>query len=128
MARAYVDVSKFRAPFNYPNLQLTGLGQAPLRSEWPAGRSYVDVSRYRAPYLDYFFQDNQLFGLGRAMGAAALPDAPLPRNLQAYLATGQPMSTLRRDLGSALAQVPRVAWGIGALVAGVVAYKAWKAT
>jgi hypothetical protein len=190
MPRAYVDVSKFRTPFNYPNLTLTGLGEEPLRASWPPGRSYVDVSRYRAPYLDYQFQDNTLFGLGAAAagpaaapvrclkvrgkvtpkapdgvhivcpwdpgyelarlrladsavslrpiplsrstkqpvaGMGAVTDAPLPADLQRYLQTGAPMGTLKRDLGSALAQVPALAWGAGALVAGFIAYKAWKA-
>jgi hypothetical protein len=122
MPRAYVDVSKFRTPFNYPNLTLTGLGSEPLRKNWPAGRSYVDTSRYRSPYIDYQFQDNTLFGLGDALSSQ-----PLPPAMQAYIQTGAPMSTLRRDLGSALAQVPRVAWGAGALVAGYLAYRAWKA-
>jgi hypothetical protein len=121
MARhVYVDPSKFRAPLNYPNLTLTGLGEA-LRPDWPRGRSYVDVSRYEAPYLDYQFQDNTLFGLG-----AAPPTQPLPEALHAYLQTGAPMSTIRRDIGSAMGQVPRVAWGIMAAVAGYMTYKAWK--
>src|SRR6185436_16480061 len=97
MARhVYVDPSKFRAPLNYPNLTLTGLGE-PLRQSWPNGRSYVDVSRFRAPYLSYEFQNNELFGLGDPP-----PTQPLPEGLQAYLRTGAPMSTVRRDLGSAL--------------------------
>lgn len=121
MARhIYVDPSKFRAPLNYPNLTLTGLGEA-LKQSWPKGRSYVDVSRFEAPYLDYQFQNNTLFGLG-----AAPPTQPLPDPLRVYLATGAPMSTIRRDLGSAMAQVPRVAWGIGAAIAGYMTYKAWK--
>jgi hypothetical protein len=126
MTRSYVDVSKFRSPYNYPTLTLTGLGaENELKRTWPKGRSYMDTSRFRAPYLDYQFQDNQLFGLG---APAPLDQQALPENLQAYLRTGAPMSTLRRDLGSALAQVPRLAWGLGAAVAGFVAYKAWKAT
>jgi len=120
MPHVYVDPSKFRAPLNYPNLTLTGLGEA-LRKDWPGGRSYVDVSRFEAPYVDYYFQNNQLFGLG-----AGAPTEPLPPALEAYLETGAPMSTVRRDLGSALAQVPRVVWGISAVLAGWVSYKAWK--
>lgn len=116
----YVDPSKFRAPLNYPNLTLTGLGED-LRQTWPAGRSYVDVSRFEAPYLDYYFQNNTLFGLG-----AAPPSQPLPAPLAAYLQTGAPMSTIRRDLGSAMAQVPRVVWGIAAVLASYMTYKAWK--
>ena len=116
----YVDPSKFRAPLNYPNLTLTGLGEA-LTAKWPGGRSYVDVSRFEAPYLDYYFQNNTLFGLG-----AAAPTQPLPAQLDAYLKTGSPMSVVRRDLGSALGQVPRVLWGIFALGAGYMTYKAYK--
>jgi hypothetical protein len=188
MPRAYVDVSKFRTPFNYPNLTLTGLGADPLRTEWPAGRSYIDTSRYRSPYIDYQFQDNTLFGLGadrvarprgqkvtaaapppphmvslqrrrelagigsprrptRPRGPkpqvvtalppadwtsmkrpmAGAPTGPLPEGLEAYVRTGAPMSSIKRDLGAAMAQVPRVVWGLGAVVAGYVAYKAWKA-
>ena len=123
----YVDPSKFRAPLNYPNLTLTGLGgqvvTEPLRKNWPRGRSYVDVSRFEAPYLDYQFQNNELFGLG----ASAMPAQPLPPALQAYLQTGAPMSTVRRDLGSALAQVPRIVWGLLAFGAGYVTYKRYKA-
>lgn len=122
MRRAYVDVSKFRNPFNYPNLTLTGLGSEPgVRGSWPKGRSYVDTSRFQSPYNDYYFQDNSMFGLG-----AAPPSQPLPPRLEAFLQTGQPMSTARRDLGSALAQVPRLVWGVGFAVSGWVAYKAWK--
>ena len=118
----YVDPSKFRAPLNYPNLTLTGLGED-LRSKWPAGRSYVDVSRFQAPYLDYYFQNNQLFGLGA--NAVGIP-AKIPPDFDTYLKTGAPMSTVRRDLGSALAQVPRIAWGLLALGAGYMTYKAHK--
>lgn len=121
MARhVYVDPSKFRAPLNYPNLTLTGLGES-LTRKWPKGREYVDVSRFQAPYLDYYFQDNSLFGLG-----AAAPAQPLPASLDAYLKTGMPMSTVRRDLGSALAQVPRIVWGLFALGTGYITYKAYK--
>jgi len=116
----YVDPSKFRAPLNYPNLTLTGLGEA-LRQKWPPGRSYVDTSRFWAPYLSYEFQDNTLFGLGDAM-----PTEPLPPKLQAYLQTGMPMNSLSRDVGSAMAQVPRVLWGVMALSASYMTYKAWK--
>ena len=121
MARhVYVDPSKFRAPLNYPNLTLTGLGEA-LTGKWPPGRSYVDVSRFQVPYLDYYFQKNSLFGLGDPA-----PSENLPPDFQSYLRTGAPMSTVRRDLGSALAQVPRVVWGILALGAGYMTYKAHK--
>lgn len=127
MARhVYVDPSKFRAPLNYPNLTLTGLGNIEpvvtegLRRNWPSGRSYVDVSRFEAPYLDYQFQNNSLFGLG------AMPSQPLPSTLQTYLQTGAPMSTVRRDLGSALAQVPRIVWGLLAAGAGFVTYRRYK--
>lgn len=118
----YVDPSKFRAPLNYPNLTLTGLGLGEaLTASWPNRRSYVDVSRFEAPYLDYYFQNNSLFGVGDAA-----PAQPLPAQLDAYLKTGSPMSTARRDLGSALAQVPRVVWGILALGAGYMTYKTYK--
>jgi hypothetical protein len=121
MARhLYVDPSKFRAPLNYPNLTLTGLGEA-LQKTWPKGRSYVDVSRFEAPYLSYEFQNNSLFGLGDPM-----PTQPLPDDLQSYLKTGMPMGTMKRDLGSALAQVPRLVWGIFAMGAGYMTYKVYK--
>lgn len=120
MPHVYVDPSKFRAPLNYPNLTLTGLGE-PLQENWRPGRSYVDTSRFWAPYLSYEFQNNTLFGLG-----APMPTQPLPEQLQAFLRTGQPMSTVRRDLGSAMAQVPRVVWGALALGAGYLSYRRWK--
>lgn len=89
MRRAYVDVSDFRAPYDSPTLQLTGLGAAVIPSNWPVGRSYVDVSRFRAPYQDGYFQNNQLFGLGSTVETVETPaPASCPLGFLAGLGVG----------------------------------------
>ena len=66
-------------------------------------------------------------GFGDA--ASDLRALPLPGSLERYLATGAPMSTIRRDLGAATAQIPRWAYGALAGVAillGAKAYTRWR--
>lgn len=67
----------------------------------------------------------------RGMGDAGsdLRSMPLPPALERYLQTGAPMSTFRRDLGAATAQVPR--WGyallaLGAFLIAGSAYRRWR--
>lgn len=64
----------------------------------------------------------------RAVGDAAsdLKALPLPVALERYLVSGVPMSTWKRDLGSATAQVPRVVYGALAAVAFLVAAKSYR--
>lgn len=127
MIRTYTDVSDFRAPFDSPNLSLSGtpLGDhEPLeRRSWHSPRSYYDVSNFVAPYDDGFYQNNTLFGLG------ADPDKPemLPPELKRYLMTGAPMGTTMRDLRAALSQVPRVAWAALAVLGLGSAYLSYRA-
>lgn len=121
MRRVYTDVANFRAPYDDGGLTLTGLG-----AQWPRGRSYQDVSNYRAPYDAGFFQQNALFGLG---GVAHVPESELrlmPPAVQRYLRFGEPVGTVRRDLGAASAQVPRWGWGLGAAAALLLTYRAYK--
>ena len=116
MKRTYTSVSDFRAP--YDSVPFAGLGAT--------RRSYEDVSNFRAPYDNGYFQNNTLFGLGAAATASSgiVPNPnEAPAELQAYLASGRPMGTARRDLGSALNQVPR--WVYAVLGAGAL-YLAWK--
>ena len=67
----------------------------------------------------------------QAMGDAGsdLRALPLPPALERYLQTGAPMSTLRRDLGAATAQIPRWGYGLLALAAFLLAgsaYRRWR--
>jgi len=119
--RVYAEVANFRAPFDSSALTLTGLGRT-----WPAGRSYQDVSNYRTPYDGGYFQSNSLFGLG---GVRQIPEPELrlmPPKVQRYLRSGEPVGTVRRDLGAASAQVPRLVWGAGAAGALVLAYYSYR--
>jgi hypothetical protein len=112
--RIYADVSDFRAPFDSPNLTLTGLG---------ASRGYADISQYRQPYRQGFFQNNHLFGLG------AGPEdrkTSFPDKLRVYVDTGEEMGTVRRDLAAASAQIPRAVWFGLAGVAGLMTYLSYK--
>lgn len=63
-------------------------------------------------------------GFGAA--PADLNSMPLPPALDRFLKTGAPMSSFRRDLGAATAQVPWWAYGVGGLVAFYMGYKAYK--
>lgn len=64
----YVDSSKMHAPYNSPQLDLSGLGH-----DYPTTRQYLDISNFRAPYDHHsYYQDNTLFGLGK-------PDKPRRR-------------------------------------------------
>lgn len=65
-----------------------------------------------------------LAGLGDA--ASDLRSLPLPGALERYLATGAPMPAWRRDLGAATAQIPRWVYGAGAVLAILLAAKAYK--
>lgn len=122
--RLYADVSDFRSPFQSPNLTLTGLGRA---------HSYREISNFRAPYDDGYFQNNTLFGLGApATGSGTdveYQTQAFPEKLRLYVEAGDPMGTLRRDLASVSAQIPRLAWfGIaaGASLLGYFSYKRHK--
>jgi hypothetical protein len=118
--RVYTDVANFRAPYDGGSLTLTGLGRT-----WPAGRSYQDVSNYRAPYDSGYFQSNSLFGLG-AVQMSEEKLRLMPVKVQRYLRSGEPVGTMRRDLGAASAQIPRLVWGASAVGASVLAYYSWK--
>ena len=63
-------------------------------------------------------------GLGDA--ASDLRSLPLPGALERYVVTGAPMSSLRRDLGAATAQIPRWVYSAGAVLAILLAAKAYK--
>lgn len=118
MRRVYTSTAYFRAPFDGGSLTLTGLG-----SSWPRGRSYHDVSNLRAPYDSGYFQSGAMMGLGQ------LPEAEvriLPPKFQRYVRSGEPMGTFRRDLGVASAQVPRLVWGIGGALAGLMCWYSYK--
>jgi len=69
----------------------------------------------------------KLAGLGDA--ASDLRALPLPGALERYLATGAPMSTVRRDFGAATAQIPRLGYAalaaLALLLAGA-AYRRWR--
>lgn len=111
MKRVYADTSSFRAPFDDAVLQ--GLGSV--------RRDYMSIANFRAGYDEGYFQDNTLFGLGATPNITAAPVA-----FRRFVETGAPMSTWRRDLGSASNQVPRWAWlvlGAGALA---LAYRGFK--
>jgi hypothetical protein len=67
----------------------------------------------------------------KGMGDATsdLRALPLPPALERYLQTGAPMSTIRRDLGAATAQIPRWGFGVLAAVAFLLAgsaYRRWR--
>lgn len=120
MKRTYADTSNFRAPFDPVALQ--GIGAV--------HRSYEDVSNFRAPYDDGYYQSGSLRGLGTApllLGPAHVPTPEqAPPAMRAYLQSGRPMGTLRRDLGSALNQVPQwvyIALGAAGLYFAYQAYK-----
>lgn len=57
------------------------------------------------------------------MGPATTQQLPppavsaLPQDVQRYVRSGQPMNTVRRDLSTALNQVPPLVWGGVALLA-----------
>lgn len=114
--RIYADVSDFRAPFDSPNLTLTGLGAV-------RQHGYMEISNYRAPYDNGYFQNNQLFGLGAAPedNKAGFPD-----KLRVFVETGEEMGTIRRDAAAASAQVPRWAWFGVAAVSGLMTYFSYK--
>jgi len=64
----------------------------------------------------------------RGMGDAAsdLRSLPLPGSLERYVVTGAPMSSLKRDLGAISAQIPRWVYGGSAVLAILLAAKAYK--
>lgn len=122
MIRGYVDTSKFRGPYAAPGLMMSGLGSA-----WPARRQMYDVSNFMAPYDEYYFQDNQLLGLGAAAQVSDAELAAMPDEVRRYLVTGEPMGTLRRDLGAASAQIPRWTWAILMVGGGYMTYRSYQA-
>jgi hypothetical protein len=118
--RTYADTSNFRAPFDPVAFQ--GIGAVPVR------RTYEDVSQFRAPYNQGYYQSGELQGLGAATSGSAFVPSPAqaPPNMRAYLQSGRPMGTLRRDLGSALNQVPQWVYVVLGATGLYFAYKAYK--
>lgn len=91
------------------------------------GFSQDDVRRFLAERSARIQARRAQAGLGDA--ASDLKQLPLPGPLERYLATGAPMGTFRRDLGAATAQIPRLVYGLGAVLAvlfGAKAYKRWR--
>jgi len=93
------------------------------------------VARYDVPTEEetrqFFAARAAALHARRGVGDAGsdLRALPLPPALERYLQTGAPMSTLRRDLGAATAQIPRWGYGILALVAFLLsgsAYRRWR--
>lgn len=94
---------------------------------WPRGRSYVDVSNFRAPYDKGYYQSGALQGLGALQ--AGLDQRQLPEKFRRYVVSGEKMGTFRRDLGSALNQVPRWLYGVlavGGFGLAYLSYRRWK--
>lgn len=122
--RVYVDPSDFRAPFDSPNLTLTGLGEA-LVKNWKPGRSYYNISNFRAPYDQHYFQDNSLFGLGEFLaavkGEVAATEATAKAAEVSVPATESSDSADGRTLGNTLALM-----GIGLAVGVSIGYGLWK--
>lgn len=122
MKRTYADTSNFRAPFD--PIPFQGIGAVPVR------RTYEDVSQFRAPYNQGYYQSGELQGLGsQATYVPSLAPTPeqAPPALRAYLQSGRPMGTLRRDLGSALNQVPQWVYVVLGATGLYFAFKAYRA-
>lgn len=126
--RVYVDPSDFRAPFDSPNLTLTGLGRAlgeALVGKWKPGRSYMNISNFRAPYDQYYFQDNSLFGLGEflqsAQGEAAAVEATATAANTPASAPAPGSEVESKALGNTLAIL-----GIGIAVGVAAGYGLWR--
>lgn len=121
MQRTYTSTANFRAPFD-------SVPFAGLETATKVQRTYGEVSNFRAPYDTGYYQSGALRGLGGVTfnPAHLLVPAPeqAPPAMQAYLVSGRPMGTARRDLGSALNQVPRWAYGV---IGAVALYFAWRA-
>ena len=62
----------------------------------------------------------------RTLGEIDVKKQPLPEEMERYINIGQPMSTWRRDLGSAFAQVPRYVYGAGIVLSLFMAHRAHK--
>lgn len=149
MKRVYADTSDFRAPFDSPNLSLSGspdgLGGDPryapapgypkgqVVTQWPRGRRYYDTSNFRAPYDDGYYQDNTLFGLGADPAQVpggqpltaeqrAVIERQAPPGMRRLLVSGEPMGTLGRNVASASAQVPWWLWTLGAAASAYGSY------
>lgn len=60
------------------------------------------------------------------MGAIDVKTLPLPEPMERYVSIGQPMSSWRRDFGSAFSQVPRLVYGAGIVVSLFMARRAYK--
>jgi len=55
-----------------------------------------------------------------------VPDESFPAAQRAFLATGEHPGTFMRDVGTAIDQVPRWAWGVGTVAFGLFAYLAYR--
>jgi len=55
-----------------------------------------------------------------------VPEESFPSAQRAFLATGEAPGTFMRDVGTAIDQVPRWAWGIGTVAFGLFAYLAYR--
>ena len=62
----------------------------------------------------------------RTLGEIDVKKMPLPEEMERYISIGQPMSTWRRDLGSAMGQVPRLVYGAGIALSLFMARRAYK--
>jgi hypothetical protein len=62
----------------------------------------------------------------RTLGEIDLKKVGLPEPMERYISIGEPMSTWRRDLGSAMGQVPRGVYGAGIVLTLFLAHRAYK--
>jgi len=127
--RMYVDSSNSYSFLKGAVLQ--GLGEDTILTKWPRGRSYSDIARFRAPYVNSYFQSGSLLGLGSAADAASAVTDPrnggpidhlAPPNLKRFLLSGEPVPALSNNVSLPLNQVPRLGYGIIAVVATGLAY------
>jgi len=120
MSRKYIGMQSFRSPFI--GVPFQGLGAA-----WPPGRMYGDVSNFRAPYDDGYYTD-----MGRTpdgLGDVPTDSSILPEAFRRFVETGAEMPAWKRDIASALNQVPFWAYGliaVASLGSAYYGYKEWE--
>lgn len=108
---------------------LQGLG-APdmILHKWPKGRSYHDTGRFRSPYTTAMYNPtNQLLGLGDVPGSvSASIDQSAPPEVKRFLRSGEPVPKLANNVSLPFNQVPRIGYGIIAVVAAGLSYVSYK--
>lgn len=123
--RLYVDSSNSYSILKGAVLQ--GLGANTILTKWPKGRSYNDIARFRAPYVNSYFQDGSLLGLGAppsTIGGAI--DQAAPPNLKRFLLSGEPVPALSNNVSLPFNQVPRLGYGLIAAAAAALTYFSYK--